>query len=153
MRAAIRGLPITKIAIFEPPLSISGSIRLELIDRFRRESATGDLAGAMVTEMRVAQMGPALFRRLPRPVLRTMTSQMIKRDDRCELPPQTPHLRQLVAALAVDLEIVAENADRWADFTTSKCRPCSSPVRSHRDIYRQRFQPWLASSPAPNWSS
>jgi pimeloyl-ACP methyl ester carboxylesterase len=117
LRAALTDPAITRMAIFEPPLSVSGSVRLELIERFRRESATGDVASAMVTGMLVAQMGPAVFRRLPRPLLRAMTSRMIKRDDRRDLPPETPHLRQLATALATDLEIVMENADRWPDFT------------------------------------
>ena len=74
LRAALQTRMIAKAAIFEPPLAVNGSIRLNLIDRFMRESDAHDTANAMVTGMLAAEMGPTLFRRLPRPALRAMTN-------------------------------------------------------------------------------
>jgi pimeloyl-ACP methyl ester carboxylesterase len=116
LRAALTETTMTSIGIFEPPLAIAGSVRLELIEGYHREVAAGDLAGAMVSGMLVAEMGPAALRRLPRALLRAMTARMLRRDDARELPPGTPHLRQLAVALAADLDIVVENADRLSDF-------------------------------------
>jgi pimeloyl-ACP methyl ester carboxylesterase len=116
LRAALQTRMIAKAAIFEPPLAVNGSIRLSLIDRFMRESDADDTANAMVTGMLAAEMGPTLFRRLPRPALRAMTNRMIARDDAQDLPPDDPHLRLLAQLLRIDLQIVAENADRLSDF-------------------------------------
>ena len=70
----------------------------------------------MVTGMLAAEMGPALFRQFPRPALRAMTKRMLARDDAKDLPPDDPHLRLLARLLRIDLQIVAENADRLSDF-------------------------------------
>ena len=118
LRAALTVTPgIAKAAIFEPPLAVAGSMRLDLIDRFMQESDADDTVNAMVTGMLAAEMGPALFRRLPRPALRGMTKRMLARDDAHGLPPGQPHLRQLARLLRIDLQIVAENADRISDFS------------------------------------
>jgi pimeloyl-ACP methyl ester carboxylesterase len=116
LRAALTESRMTRIGIFEPPLAVAGSVRLELVERYRRELAAGDLAGAMVSGMLVAEMGPGVLRRLPRPLLRAMTARMLGRDDAHDLPVGTPHLRQLAVELAADLDIVVENADRLSDF-------------------------------------
>ena len=81
-----------------------------------RESDLDDTVNAMVTGMLAAEMGPALFRRLPRPVLGAMTRRMIARDDAQDLAPGEPHLRVLARLLRIDLTIVAENAERVSDF-------------------------------------
>lgn len=118
LRTALTVTPgIAKAAIFEPPLAVDGSMRLDLIDRFMQESDADDTVNAMVTGMLAAEMGPALFRRLPRPVLRAMTNRMLARDDAQDLPAGQPHLRLLARLLRIDLQIVAENADRISDFT------------------------------------
>jgi len=116
LRAALRTPLVAKAAVFEPPLAVDGSIRLDLIDRFMRESDLDDTVNAMVTGMLAAEMGPALFRRLPRRVLSTMTRRMIARDDARDLPAGEPHLRLLARLLRIDLTIVAENAERLSEF-------------------------------------
>lgn len=53
----------TKTVIFKPPLlavSVHG-----LFPRFREEIEKGDRASALVTAMRIAEMGPPIFRSLP----------------------------------------------------------------------------------------
>ena len=117
LRTALTTPAIAKAAIFEPPLAVAGSMRLDLIDRFMQESDADDTVNAMVTGMLAAEMGPAMFRRLPRPALRGMTKRMLARDDAHGLPPGQPHLRQLARLLRIDLQIVAENADRISDFS------------------------------------
>ena len=116
LRAALSTPMLGKVAVSNPRSPSTGSIRLNLIDRFIRESDADDTANAMVTGMLAAEMGPALFRQLPRPALRAMTKRMLARDDAKDLPPDDPHLRLLARLLRIDLQIVAENADRLRDF-------------------------------------
>lgn len=107
LRAGLVVPAIRRMAVFEPPLSVGGSVRMDLIDRFMREADAGDLAGSMVTAMLAAEMGPALFRRLPRPLLRAVTRRMLARDE---------DAARLGRLLRVDLQIVRENAESVADF-------------------------------------
>ena len=51
LRAALSTPMVGKVAVFEPPLAVDGSIRLNLIDRFNKESDADDIANAMVTGM------------------------------------------------------------------------------------------------------
>jgi pimeloyl-ACP methyl ester carboxylesterase len=116
LRAALRSSVLAKAAVFEPPLAVDGSIRLDLINRFMRESDAEDTVNAMVTGMLAAEMGPAVMRRLPRPVLGAMTKRMLARDDAQQLAPDEPHLRVLARLLRIDLQIVAENAERVSEL-------------------------------------
>ena len=116
LRAALAAPDIDRIALFEPPIGVDGSIRPAALDRFDREYAAGELADAMVTAMQLAEMGPALLRVAPRWLLRAGTRQMLRRDDARTPPDGLPRLRELATALPADLAVVRENIDRAADF-------------------------------------
>lgn len=112
LRAALALPAVARVAAFEPPLAIDGSVRLDLIPRFRRELAAGNLPDAMVTAMLAAEMGPSIMQRVPRPVLRLATRRMLSAPAR----PDEPTVAELAAALRVDFAVVTENADRLDDF-------------------------------------
>ena len=102
--------------MFEPPIAVGGSIRIDQLARFDREYAEGRLVDAMVTAMRAAEMGPGFLRFVPRRLLRAGTRWMLRRDDTRTLADGVPHVRQLATALPADLRIVKENAERAGDF-------------------------------------
>lgn len=116
LRAALSVPDIRRVAAFEPPLAINGSVRLDLMERFQRELADGDLTNAMVTAMIAAEMGPSMLRKLPRAVLRSMTRRMLSANRRTAGQADGPTIRDLACALRVDFALVAENADRLDDF-------------------------------------
>lgn len=107
MRAALASPEIERIAVFEPPIVVRGSIRLDGLDRFDREFAEGRLADGMVTAMLVAQMGPGILRFVPRPLLRLGAGRMLRGES-----------VELARALPADLAIVRENAERAGDFAS-----------------------------------
>lgn len=116
LRAALATSAIERIALFEPPVGVGGSIDVAALDRFDREYAAGELADAMLTAMRVAEMGPAFLRLVPRRLLRAATRRMLRRDDAQPPTEGVPHLRELATALPADLAIVRENDERAGDF-------------------------------------
>lgn len=116
LRAALAAPEIERIALFEPPIGVDGSIDLAPLDRFDHEYAAGNLADAMVTAMLLAEMGPTVLRRAPRWLLRAGTRRMLRRDDARPPTDGMPPLRELATALPADLAVVRDNADRTADF-------------------------------------
>lgn len=115
-RAALASSDITRLALFEPPLSISGSVRLNLIPRFEAALNGGNPPRAMAMAMKIAQMGPSWMFGLPTPLLETVSRRMLAADDDKQLPEGEVHVRELVEALRSDLRIVSENNDHFADF-------------------------------------
>jgi len=122
LRAALADPGIERVAAFEPPIVVAGSIRMDQIERFGREYAEGRLVEAMVTAMRAAQMGPAFLRFVPRGLLRAVTGRMLRRDDATTPAVGVPHLRELARALPADMRIVAANAERAGDFAGLRAR-------------------------------
>jgi len=73
---------VKKAAVFEPPLFPSATSPAAALAQLDASLATGDVPDAMVTGMLAAEMGPAFLRRLPRPLLRGLTSMGIRQDAR-----------------------------------------------------------------------
>lgn len=115
-RAALAGAGIRRLALFEPPLSIGGSVRLGLLAQFTAALDAGDLPRALAIAMKVAQMGPPWMFGLPTPLLAAVSRRMLAADGRRALQPGAVHVRELALALRGDFAVVAENADSVADF-------------------------------------
>jgi pimeloyl-ACP methyl ester carboxylesterase len=116
---AARTLPdVDRVVLFEPPLSIEGSIPTEWLDRFDAEIAGGRTAAALVTGMLAAEMGPPWMLKLPRPVLELMTSAMLRAEDR-RTPANGVAWRTLAPTLHTDGRILADMdgpLERFADI-------------------------------------
>lgn len=119
LEAATRLPAIRKAAIFEPPLFPDPREPEVLVSRLRRSLARGDRAGALVTGMKGARLGPALLHRMPSWVLRPLTILAMRQDDAkasdCYLP-----MRTLAPTLRHDFDLVAEAsgaARRFADLS------------------------------------
>lgn len=105
-RAALEGAPLERLVLFEPPLSLDGSMRLDRLPRFDAAVARGDLPTTSALGMKLAEMGPAWMFGLPLPVLALASRAMLK----------DPRRRALAQALPADVTVVRENAGHVIDF-------------------------------------
>jgi pimeloyl-ACP methyl ester carboxylesterase len=104
-RVALRVPSLERLVLFEPPLSIDDSMRLERTAAFDAALAGEDLGRAMAVAMRIAEMGPPWMFRLPIPLLAMMSRRML-----------TPERKPLALGLEADVAIIRANAERVADF-------------------------------------
>ena len=112
LEAALRLPQISKVAAFEPPLFPDREAPRAILDRVDRELAEGRVQAALVTAMLGAELGPGLFRALPRPVLEWITRSAMDRP----MAGTGRSMRQLAPVLHDDFSIVAEAsgpADRF----------------------------------------
>jgi pimeloyl-ACP methyl ester carboxylesterase len=113
---AARALPdLDRVVLFEPPLSIDGSLAMDWLDRFDAEIAAGRTAAALVTGMLAAEMGPPWMLKLPRPVLELMTSAMLSVEKR-RPPANGAAFGSLAPTLHTDGRILADMDGPLARF-------------------------------------
>jgi pimeloyl-ACP methyl ester carboxylesterase len=115
LRAALELPAIRRAAIFEPPLSVNGSVDMRWLPELDRELAQGKLDAALVTGMLGAQMGPAFIRKLPRGLLELMTRQMMASEQK-KAKPGDMTMRALAPTLRGDFQLVGEMADTLDDY-------------------------------------
>ena len=115
LRAALELPAIRKAAIFEPPLSVNGSVDMRWLPELDRELAQGKLDAALVTGMLGAQMGPSFMRKLPRGLLALMTRQMMASEQK-KAKPGDVTMRALAPTLRSDFQLVGEMADTLDDY-------------------------------------
>jgi pimeloyl-ACP methyl ester carboxylesterase len=109
---AAAALPaLRRIAIYEPPLFVERGAPAAVLARFDREIASGRVPAALMTAMEGAEMGPALFRAMPRWLTERLTDMMLRQEDRKGAGPYPP-MRTLAAALRLDLQLVVEMSGR-----------------------------------------
>ncbi|NUS01306.1 MAG: alpha/beta fold hydrolase [Nonomuraea sp.] len=92
---------ISKMALYEPPLSIDGSFPVDWVADFDREIAAGRPVDALVLATKATEQ---FGHRLPRPVLKAMARLML--GDMVELVPTFRH----------DARIVVELLSRWRRY-------------------------------------
>jgi len=107
LESALSLSTIQKMALYEPALSINGSISMDFLARYDREITQGDVAGALVTGMLGAQMGPPIFNAMPRWLLKSFTKSGLKRED-AQVKPGDVTMRALAPTLHYDFTLVAE---------------------------------------------
>jgi pimeloyl-ACP methyl ester carboxylesterase len=78
LRASLLIPAVRAAALFEPPLSVNGSVPNEWLARVKQHLARGETSAALVTAMLDAQMGPPVFNKFPRWLLRGITWLSIK---------------------------------------------------------------------------
>ena len=117
LEAALRLPEVRRVAIFEPPLIIGDSLSTGFVARYREELARGDLASALVTGMKGAQMGPAIFAHVPRPLLRALTVAAMRREDRT-LGPSEVTMRALAPTLSYDFMLAEQTRDRLDAYSS-----------------------------------
>jgi len=116
LEAALRLPAVHKAAIFEPPLFVADpATPPTTLSRFDREMAKGDVAAALITAMKAAQMGPPIMNLLPRRLLELLTNLMMKAEGK-RPPVGYESTRNLAATMHHDFQLVVEIAGRVERF-------------------------------------
>jgi len=115
LEAALSSTTIRRLAVFEPALFLDRSIPAAVLARLDREMEGGNVAAAMITAMKGAQMGPAILRALPRRLLEYITNTAMKAEDR---RPATGYLalRELSLTLHYDCQLAVEMSAKQEPF-------------------------------------
>lgn len=103
---------LDRIAVYEPPLSIQGSVPLDWAGRYAKEIAAGRISAALVTALKGLGTEP-LFARVPRCVLVPLLAlgMRFERGSGDSVPPS-----DLVPTMAFDIQAVEETADTAQDY-------------------------------------
>jgi hypothetical protein len=92
------------VAVFEPPLFPDRAGPAALLADLDRHLAAGDLAAALASGMKGAQMGPGLLRKLPDRLLAKLTGAAM----RSEKPSEYVSMRALAPTLRHEFRVVVE---------------------------------------------
>lgn len=103
LQAALTLPPVHKVAVFDPPLIVNGSLPTAFMQRYDREIAEGDVPAALVTAMKGAQMGPAFLNWMPRWLLKRMTQSMLASQER-KAAPGDMTMRMLAPTIHHDVQ-------------------------------------------------
>lgn len=110
LRSALDLPAVWKAAIFEPPLIVNESLSTGFLARYDSEIAQGKIVSALVTGMLGAQMGPSIFKYVPRPLLEYLTKTMVSREDRSAAPDAVT-MRKLAPTLHYEFQLAFEAND------------------------------------------
>ena len=115
LQAALRLPAIHKAAIFEPPLFADGSAQTAFLTRLDREIAQGNVAAALITGMQGAQMGPPIFRLMPRRLLELLVNMAMKSEEKKSSDGYVT-MRVLAPTLHYDFQLVVEMSGNLERF-------------------------------------
>ena len=106
---------IEKLALYEPPLSVNGSVPVEWLPRYRRELADGRIAAALVTVLKGLDVD-RVFSTVPRFAL-VPPMNLVLRFNRKGKGDDVP-IPDLVPTMSADMQVVAQLADTTNDYAT-----------------------------------
>lgn len=115
LEAALTLPAVERAAVFEPALSVDGSVSTAFLARFDREIARGRVAAALVTAMKAAEMGPPIFTAIPRGPLELLTRLMMAAEDRKATDGDVT-MRRLAPTLRYDFQLVADTEGSLEGF-------------------------------------
>ncbi len=110
LRTALSTPALDRIAVYEPPLPVHGSVPTDWLPRFDREIAAGHRAAAAVTALKGTRTA---FTRLPRWLL-TGAGAVALRAERTH--DDEVRIADLVPTMHFDIQIVRETADTAPDY-------------------------------------
>ncbi len=117
LQAALTLSSVYKVAVYEPALIVNGSASTAFLTRYDSEITHGKIAAALVTGMKGAQLGPAIFNLMPRWLLELLTSMSMKEEEK-KAKPGDILMRDLAPTLHYDFCLVAELAETVKRFKT-----------------------------------
>ncbi|WP_432931733.1 alpha/beta fold hydrolase [Microbispora sp. CA-135349] len=120
LRTALVTPALDRIALYEPPLSIDGSVPTDWLTRFDREIAAGRTVSALVTGMKGLDTEPSLFTRIPRFALVPLLA-MGARLQGGGSPDEVP-VEALIPTLRFDMQVIREMADTIMDYAALDAR-------------------------------
>jgi len=115
LRTALSNAAIRKAALFEPPLSFSREAASAILSRFDGQMKRGKPAAALITAMKGAQLGPAIFNAMPGWLLAPLLGIAMRSEDRKPAEGYVP-LRSMAPNLHFDFQIVVEMSERLDSF-------------------------------------
>ncbi len=115
LQAALSLPSIHKVAVYEPALIVNGSASTTFLSRYDDEISKGKIAAALVSGMKGAQLGPAVFNFMPRWLLELLTEMGMKEEEKKAKPGELL-MRDLAPTLHYDFCLVAETAEKWKNF-------------------------------------
>jgi pimeloyl-ACP methyl ester carboxylesterase len=114
LQAALTLPAIHKLAIFEPPIFLDG-LPTDLMARYEDEITHGKFAGALVTGMLAAKLGPPIFNFMPRWLLESIVNMGIKQEEKKGSGDYVP-MKTLALTLHNDFQIVREMNESLQNF-------------------------------------
>jgi pimeloyl-ACP methyl ester carboxylesterase len=114
LRTALATPTLTKVALYEPPLSINGSVAIGFQPRYERELHEGRIGAALATALKGLGTEPVL-RRIPRFIVVPMFSLGMRAASSAaagEVP-----ISELVPTFHYDLQLVRELSDTLQEYS------------------------------------
>ena len=106
LQAALTLPSLHKVAVYEPPLSVHGSVPTSWLKRYEREVEKGKYASAMITALKGLQINQ-LFTILPRPFL-LLLIMVLRRQEKQALQPNDVSMESLVPTGRLDMQLFHE---------------------------------------------
>lgn len=113
LNAVLGTASVTRLALYEPPLSVDGSTPLAYMERYDREIAAGKTASALITVMRGTHID-RIMSRIPHAAA-PLIEWMLRR---VRPEPGDVAIRDLVPTWHYDIAIIEETADRVSDYAS-----------------------------------
>jgi pimeloyl-ACP methyl ester carboxylesterase len=120
LRTALLTPALEQVVLYEPPLSVGGSVPMDWVARFDREIAAGKSASALVTALKGLHAEPSLFSRIPRFALVPLLTVAARRQG--DGSPDDVPVETLVPTLHFDVQVVEEMADTVTDYAALGAR-------------------------------
>ena len=111
LRTAAVTPAIEKLALYEPPLSVNGSVPVAWAARYRREIVAGRTAAALATVLKGLQVEPA-FNVVPRFALVPLLTLGLRAEQNKNDVP----MADLIPTMSADLGLVEQVADTTKDY-------------------------------------
>jgi pimeloyl-ACP methyl ester carboxylesterase len=121
IEAALVRSDITKLALYEPPLSFDGVVHGEWAPRYERELDTGNPGAALVTVLKATADRTSLFRLVPRSLIAHALNFAIKRTANRPAPAGSMSPRELIPTLRYDAQTVSDAAGSLERFARLGC--------------------------------
>jgi pimeloyl-ACP methyl ester carboxylesterase len=107
LQAAMQLPTIHKVALYEPALSVNGSIPTAWLARYDKEIAQGKIASALVTCMKGTGIGPPILNRMPRWILEPLTKMAMASEGK-KAKADDVSMRMLAGTPRHDFQLVVE---------------------------------------------
>jgi pimeloyl-ACP methyl ester carboxylesterase len=114
LQAALTLQSLRKVAVYEPPLSLHGSVPTSWFKRYEHEVERRKYASAMITALKGLQVNQ-LFTILPRPIL-LLLIKVLQRREKQTLQPNDVSMESLVPTGRVDLQLFHDMEDTLEHF-------------------------------------
>ncbi|MDR2823443.1 MAG: alpha/beta hydrolase [Mycoplasmataceae bacterium] len=106
---------VEKVMLYEPPLSINGSINFKYMRRFDKEIASQKILDAFITTMRGSKMAPSIMKMIPRFILRKGMKKMGEKDNH-----DIDALGKLIPTFKHDVQLAVETQDTLDSYKVIK---------------------------------